>query len=133
MDENSLLSYQEKRRARRAVTPTGATAILKIDEVLELNLVRDISCLGMLTCHFYTGNQYEIDSLVSDIIINIPPAELNSGKKHHFSIEKGKIVRSFFDTNSHNYFYGIEFIDESPYLMEMIDIYADEVLLSKNT
>ena len=133
MSENVLLSYQEKRGARRAVTPTGTTVMLKIAEVLEMNLVRDISSSGMLTCNFYKGEQYEIDSLLSDIIINILPAEPNTGKKHHFTIDKGRIVRLVFDKNSQNYFYGIEFIYDNPYIREKIDSYVDEVLLADRT
>ena len=129
MDENAILNYQEKRRARRAATPTGTTAILRVDDVLELNLVNDISSCGMLTSHFYTGDPYDIDSLVSDIIINIPPSEPNSGINHQFSIERGKIVRTFFDENAQNYFYGVEFVHASPYLRELIVNYTDEALL----
>ncbi|MEN8142143.1 MAG: PilZ domain-containing protein [Thermodesulfobacteriota bacterium] len=130
MSENALLSYPEKRGARRALTPTGTTVILKIDDVLEINLIRDISSSGMLICNFYKGEQHEIDSPLSDIIINILPSEPSTGKKHHFTIEKGRIVRSFFDENSQNHFYGVEFIYESPYIREKIDCYVDEVLKS---
>jgi hypothetical protein len=130
MSGNALLSYQEKRRANRAVIPIGTTAILKISDVLEINLVRNISSYGMLTCDVYQGKRYEVGSLLTEILINIPHAEPDTNEKNNFRIEKGEIVRSFFDENLQNYFYGIEFIHESPYIREKIARYVDQVLLA---
>lgn len=133
MRGNSLLSFQEKRCTRRAVTPPGSTVILKVADVLEINLVRDISSSGMLTCNFYKGEQYETDTILRDIIIDILPENPNTDKEHSFIIEKAKIVRSYFDKNLQNYFYGVEFIYDNPYVWEKIDRYVDEVLLTEST
>ena len=112
----------EKRRFKRIPAPVGTTALFKnIDGSLEKLHVRDISVIGMLVCGYNSAKRYPINSTINDILIDIPPDELNAGSRISLLIDNCKIVRSFFEQDSKILCHGIELTYKSSYLKEKIE------------
>ena len=121
MSNEDTGSFLEKRRAKRIAAPEGTTVLLRWDNgPLEPTRVEDISVSGMLICHFNDERIHPVESLINDIIIDIPPCELNNNSKIWLLINYGKVVRSFVDQVSRASYYGIELMDDNPYVKEKI-------------
>lgn len=122
MSDKDTISFSEKRRAKRIPVPDGTTALLRWNNgPLEPILVRDISMFGMLVCSCNNEKIHPVNSAINDIIIDIPPCELNAYSKIWLLINDGNIVRSFVDNVTETVYYGIELINENPYVKEKIE------------
>ena len=121
MSDKDTDSFLEKRRAKRIAAPDGTTVLLRWDNgpLGPIDLM-DISVAGMLICNYNNEKMYPVNSLINDIIIDIPPCELSNNSKIWLLINYGKVVRSFVDEVSKTSYYGIELIDENPYVKEKI-------------
>ena len=109
-------SFFEKRRAVRTLVPAKTTSFLinrnsSLDEVH----VQDMSEVGMLISFKKNQYGYPVDFVINDILVHIPPSQLNAGHRSILLSYDGRVVRSFFDRVSQATCYGIEFIHKSLY------------------
>ena len=112
----------ENRRAKRILAPGGTSALfMSSGGSIERARVRDISVIGLLLCDYRTTEKYLLNTPIYNIFVNIPRSELSTGSEICFLIDKGKIVRSFFDQSSGTVCYGIELSYESSYVKDQIE------------
>lgn len=110
----------QRRSHPRVTVPQGTRAILKKDgRLLNSFYVRDISPAGMLVCTASPSSGLSLESVLSDIVISLPDqgAELGGVLP---PIDKGVVVRSFFEEESHIHCHGIAFNYESAYIHEAL-------------
>ena len=128
MANKDTVPSSEKRRAKRVPVPFGTTALfLSSGGSLDTTCVRDISVLGMLLCAYSSVEKHPINSSIYNIFIDIPPSELSPGNRICFVIDRGKVVRSFFDQTSGTFSYGIELTYESSYVKKKIEILVNNI------
>ena len=104
----------EKRRGVRTPVPAKATSFLinNNNSLAEVHAL-DISESGMLISFKQNQSGYPVDFAIKDILIHIPPSELNAGHRSVLLIYDGRVVRSFFNQASQARCYGIEFTHKS--------------------
>ncbi len=125
--------YTLQRRAfNRVKVPAGTRALVKReDEAMTTIFVYDLSVAGMLMCSDPAEGEYATDSLISDIVISIPPGkaagEVSIARKVLPLIGRGRIVRSFVDQETLRPCYGVSFHYDSQYVQENIKQVVSEV------
>lgn len=128
MANKETVLFSENRRAKRIPAPVGTTAILRnTGSSLDMLYVRDISVIGMLVCDYNSTEIYPINSSIDNIFIDIPPSELSSNKRICLLIDKGRIVRSFFDHASSALCHGIELTYENSYVKGKIESLVNNI------
>ena len=114
------ICFLQRRRSPRMTLPNGSWALLRKNGKLMNSLsVRNISVDGMLIC---TGSKtFGMDREVElrDIIISIPADGSKPGRILP-PIDKGAVVRSFFEEESNSYCHGVSFRYDSPYVREAL-------------
>jgi hypothetical protein len=112
----------EKRSAKRIPAPVGTTALVTNSfQSLDTVSVRDMSAVGLLIDGRSSEEKYPVNTLINGIFLTIPPCELNANSSTCLFINKGKVVRSFFDQVSSTVWYGIELTNKSSHVKEMLE------------
>lgn len=120
------LFFLQRRTYPRVTMPQGTVAILKKDgKLLNSLYVRDISPAGMLVCTTSPSSGIDVSVLLSDIVISIPDGNGRRGRNFP-PIDRGQVVRSFFEEENHTYCHGIAFDYESSYVREALGRIAGE-------
>ena len=106
----------QRRSHSRALVPQGTRAILKKDgRLLNSLYVRDLSPAGMLVCTASPSASLSVESILNDIVISLPDIGTKRGQVLP-PIDKGQVVRSFFEEESNIYCHGIAFNYDSAYI-----------------
>lgn len=126
------LSFLQRRSCGRIKVPSGTRALVRNgNDVMSTVFVHDLSAAGMLICNGPAEYQYSTDTIISDIVVSIPPGasggEVATARKVLPLINQGKVVRSFVDKKSHRSCHGISFHYDSSYVRETIDRAISEV------
>ena len=122
MANEDTRQISEKRRAKRILAPVGSSALfLSSGGSMERVKVRDISVIGLLLCDNRTTGKYPLNTSIYNIFVKIPRSELSAGSEICFLVDKGKIVRSFFDQSTGTVCYGIELGYDSSYVKDQIE------------
>ncbi|MEN8133961.1 MAG: PilZ domain-containing protein [Thermodesulfobacteriota bacterium] len=113
--------FSEKRRAKRISAPVGTTALLRnCGNPQDKIYVRDISLNGMLVYDYNSSETYPVNSSISNIFVDIPACELSANRRICLLIDRGKVVRSFYDQAAEAVCYGIELTYVDSYVKKMI-------------
>jgi hypothetical protein len=128
-DELYLL---QRRSCHRVRVPVGTRALIKNeDEAMTNILVYDLSAVGMLMGSDSAEGEYATDSIISDIVVSIPPrgsgGEVSTARKVLPLIGRGRIVRTFVDQETLRPCYGVSFHYDSSYVKETISQVVSEV------
>ncbi|MCK4839093.1 MAG: PilZ domain-containing protein [Desulfobulbaceae bacterium] len=126
------LSFYQRRSSTRVKVPVGARALIrKENEKIATVFITDLSAAGMLMCNDLAEGEYDTDSIISDIVVSIPPigaaGEVSTVRKVLPLIARGRIVRSFVDQETLRPCYGVSFHYDSKYVKESIDQVVSEV------
>jgi hypothetical protein len=127
-----ILCLLQRRSCNRIKVPCGTRALVKkADAGLATVLVHDLSAAGMSMCNDPAEGEYAMDSIISDIIVSIPPqlaaGEVSLARKVLPLIGQGRIVRAFVDPQSRRRCYGVSFSYESGYVRDSISqVVAEE-------
>lgn len=106
----------QRRSHQRVVVPQGTRAILKKDgRMLNSFYVRDLSPAGMLVCTTSPASGLALESILNDIVISLPDNGAKPGRVLP-PIDRGQVVRTFIDVESHIYCHGIAFNYDSDYI-----------------
>jgi hypothetical protein len=128
MVNNDTATLSEMRRAKRVIVPLGTTALFLTNYgSLDTTVVQDISVIGLLLSVYNSENKYPINTYIYNIYVDIPPSELSAGNRICFLVDRGKVVRSFFDQVSETFCYGIELIYESSYVKGQIECLVNTI------
>ncbi len=121
MSNQETIIFTEKRRARRVLTPTGATTLIKKESgTLDVFQLKDLSMAGMLFSDNRKRETYSNNSILNDVYINVELDDSDTGNKFFIFIGQGKIVRSFVKESSKSIFYGMEFLNQTPYVKDRV-------------
>lgn len=111
----------QRRSHSRIKMPQGTKAIIKKDgKLLNSLYVRDLSAAGMLVCTATPVSGLSEEAALSDIVIALPDNEVGRGRLLP-PIDRGQVVRTFFEEESQIYCHGIAFNYESPYVREALN------------
>lgn len=106
----------QRRSCQRAPVPQGTRAILKKDgRLLNSFYVRDLSPAGMLVCTASPSAGLSLEAVLNDIVISLPDNGAKLGQVLP-PIDKGQVVRTFFEEESGIYCHGIAFHYDSEYI-----------------
>lgn len=127
--DNTVTNYiSEKRRAKRIPVPVGTTALIRNSTgYIDTVHVRDISLAGLLISGDFSGERYPINKPIIDIILNVPSYELRANGRISLLINRGQVVRTFFDQVSKTLCCGIELIIESSYVKENLEALVNKI------
>jgi len=122
MNAEEQVNYVERRRAKRIQAPAGTTAILKdtlnsIDAVHVLN----IGVGGMLICGNSVSEEFDIDSFIDEVIIDVPSTGVSSECRVCLVVNNARVVRSSLDKASQTMCYAISFLHENTYVIEKLE------------
>lgn len=110
----------QRRSYPRVKVPQGTRAILKKDgKLLSSFYVRDISPAGMLVCSSSPASGIALDAVLNDIVISLPDNGNGRGRTLP-PIDRGQVVRAFYEEESHIYCHGIAFKYESAYIRDAL-------------
>lgn len=126
------LKSLQRRSCSRIKVPAGTRALVRRgNEAMATVFVRDLSVAGMLICNDPAEGEYLTDSIISDIIVSIPPqgtaGEVATARKVLPLISQGRIVRSFVDQETNRPCYGVSFCYDSSYVKDTISQVISEV------
>lgn len=117
----------QRRSHQRIVVPQGTRAILKVQgRLLNSFYVRDLSAAGMLVCTASPTSGLSVEAILNDIVISLPDNGSKLGRVLP-PIDKGQVVRTFFEEESHIYCHGIAFNYDSAYIRSALGQIAGTV------
>ncbi|MEN8135781.1 MAG: PilZ domain-containing protein [Thermodesulfobacteriota bacterium] len=113
--------YLQKRRYTRKTTPIGTRALFKgNDNHMDSAHVKDLSEGGMLIFHNSGKDKYPLDSIINEIFITIPPDQTSGDRRITPLINRGEVVRTFYDHEQGISYYGTRFFYKSAYVREKV-------------
>ena len=123
----------QRRRRHRVETPVGARTVFWIkDTIHNGGFVKDLSASGMMICTGSADEKFEENSIINDIAVAFP--------QHHTSeklddedrvvlpvINKGRIVRSFRETETDHVCHGVAFCGDDKETAEQIEMIVQKI------